>query len=185
MEAIKHTNEKETLKGGGFIFHKSDPSDCFTPEDYSEDQHMLRKTIRDFLNKEVEPLKDVLDTTEGTKIAPEMLERLGSLGFMAISLPERFGGMEADIRTESSVLRLLKNKNIESDSRNAIGWLLLHMSAQEIKVLSQEIIYTLFDDNISEILESTGKLLELPPKDLLQLQRIIATVIIRNNKYEI
>ncbi|MBQ4818988.1 acyl-CoA dehydrogenase family protein [Aquimarina sp. MMG016] len=90
----------ETIKGGEFLIKTSDPNTIFTPEDYTEEQHMLRDAIRDFINKEIEPLKEVFDSKEGTEIAPEILEKLGELGFLAISVPESIGGMGCDIKTD-------------------------------------------------------------------------------------
>ncbi|MDH7447454.1 acyl-CoA dehydrogenase family protein [Aquimarina sp. 2201CG14-23] len=90
----------ETIKGGEFLIKTSNPNTVFTPEDYTEEHHMLREAIRDFLNKEIEPLKEVFDSKKGTEIAPEILEKLGELGFLAISVPESIGGMGCDIKTD-------------------------------------------------------------------------------------
>ena len=49
--------EKKAIKGGEFLLTKSDYSTVFTPEDYTEEQKMFRSSMRDFLNKEVEPIK--------------------------------------------------------------------------------------------------------------------------------
>ncbi|WP_299433294.1 acyl-CoA dehydrogenase family protein [uncultured Aquimarina sp.] len=99
----------EIIKGGEFLIKSSDPNTVFTPEDYTEEHHMLREAIRDFLNKEIEPLKDVFDSKKGTEIAPEILEKLGDLGFLAISVPENIGGMGCDIRTDLAASEIMSD----------------------------------------------------------------------------
>ena len=76
--------EKTIVKGGEFLLTPTDPADVFTPEDYTEEQKMFRTSIRDFLNKEVEPIKEKFDSKEGTTIAPGLLEKMGELGFHGI-----------------------------------------------------------------------------------------------------
>ncbi len=92
--------EKKAIKGGEFLLTKSDYTTIFTPEDYTEEQKMFRSSMRDFLNKEVEPIKEKFDTKEGTEIAPILLEKMGELGFHGIGVPEEYGGLNCDMKTE-------------------------------------------------------------------------------------
>ena len=92
--------EKKAIKGGEFLLTKSDYSTVFTPEDYTEEQKMFRSSMRDFLNKEVEPIKEKFDTKEGTELAPGLLEKMGELGFHGIGVPEEYGGLNCDMKTE-------------------------------------------------------------------------------------
>ncbi len=101
--------EPTIIKGGQFLIHPSTPNTVFTPDDYTEEQHMLRDAIRVFINKEIEPLKEVFDSKEGTKIAPEILEKLGKLGFLAISAPESIGGMGCDIKTDLAASEVMSD----------------------------------------------------------------------------
>ena len=92
--------EKKAIKGGEFLLIKSDYTTIFTPEDYTEEQKMFRRSMRDFLNKEVEPIKEKFDSKEGTEIAPILLEKMGELGFHGIGVPEEYGGLNCDMKTE-------------------------------------------------------------------------------------
>ena len=92
--------EKKAIKGGEFLLTKSDYTTIFTPEDYTEEQKMFRSSMRDFLNKEVEPIKEKFDSKEGTEIAPILLEKMGELGFHGIGVPEEYGGLNCDMKTE-------------------------------------------------------------------------------------
>lgn len=94
------TEAKTIIKGGEFIIKSSTPESVFTPEDYTEEQLMFRTSMRDFLNKEIEPIKEKFDTKEGTKLAPGLLEKMGELGFHGIGVPEEYGGLNCDFKTE-------------------------------------------------------------------------------------
>jgi alkylation response protein AidB-like acyl-CoA dehydrogenase len=94
------SSEKTILKGGEFLLEDSNYNDVFTPEEYSEEQLMFRSSMRDFLNKEVEPIKEKFDSKEGTSIAPVLLEKMGELGFHGIGVPEEYGGLNCDMKTE-------------------------------------------------------------------------------------
>ena len=95
-----NVKEKTIVKGGEFLLSATNPMDIFTPEDYTEEQKMFRSSIRDFLNKEVEPIKEKFDSKEGTTIAPGLLEKMGELGFHGIGVPEEYGGLNCDMKTE-------------------------------------------------------------------------------------
>jgi alkylation response protein AidB-like acyl-CoA dehydrogenase len=94
------TQTTSPVKGGEFLIKPSRPEDIFTPEDYTEEQLLFRKSMRDFLDKELEPIKEKFDTVEGTTLAPALLERMGELGFHGIGVPEAYGGLGADFKTE-------------------------------------------------------------------------------------
>ena len=91
---------KKTIKGGEFLLEESIYNGVFTPEEYSEEQLMFRSSMRDFLNKEIEPIKERFDSKEGTLLAPQLLEKMGELGFHGIGVPEIYGGLNCDIKTE-------------------------------------------------------------------------------------
>ena len=94
------TATKKIIKGGEFLLEDSHHNDIFTAEEYSEEQIMFRTSMRDFLNKEIEPIKDKFDTKEGTILAPGLLEKMGDLGFHGIGVPEEYGGLDCDMKTE-------------------------------------------------------------------------------------
>ncbi|MEL6864684.1 MAG: acyl-CoA dehydrogenase family protein, partial [Bacteroidota bacterium] len=94
------TATKVLIKGGEFILKEAAPESVFTPEEYNEEQRMFRKAMRDFLDKEVEPLKEQFDSVAGTKLAPALLEKMGDLGFFGIAIPEQYGGLNYDFKTD-------------------------------------------------------------------------------------
>ena len=46
------------IKGGDFLINKTTPSTVFIPENWNEEQIMLRDMIHDFLDKELHPLSE-------------------------------------------------------------------------------------------------------------------------------
>ncbi len=61
---------------------------------------MLRRSVRDFLERKVESRYADFDTPLGYELAPGLLEEMGALGFLGIGVPEAYGGYEADFRTQ-------------------------------------------------------------------------------------
>lgn len=94
------------IKGGEFLIRNSDPKEMFFPEDFTEDHKMMRSAMRDFLNKELEPIKEKFDTAEGVKIAPVLLEKMGALGYLTLTIPEKYGGLSVDFKTEFAAAEL-------------------------------------------------------------------------------
>jgi len=47
------TLEKDILRGGQFLVKESKCEDIFTPEDFSEEQIMMRDAVREFNDREI------------------------------------------------------------------------------------------------------------------------------------
>jgi short-chain 2-methylacyl-CoA dehydrogenase len=62
--------------------------------DLTDEQRLLRDTVRDFARKEVAPVAEELDRTKGFPY--ELVARMGELGLMGIPFPEQYGGGGAD-----------------------------------------------------------------------------------------
>ena len=46
------------IKGGEFIIKDSSPEDVFTPEDFSEEQIMMKESVQEFIDREIWPNKE-------------------------------------------------------------------------------------------------------------------------------
>jgi short-chain 2-methylacyl-CoA dehydrogenase len=62
--------------------------------DLTDEQRLLRDTVRDFARKEVAPVAEELDRTKSFPY--ELIARMGDLGLMGIPFPEQYGGGGAD-----------------------------------------------------------------------------------------
>jgi alkylation response protein AidB-like acyl-CoA dehydrogenase len=65
------------------------PTQPFLPE-LTENQIMIRDTIRDFAEKNIRPV--IMEYDESQKFPMEIMRQLGELGFMGILVPEEYGG---------------------------------------------------------------------------------------------
>jgi short-chain 2-methylacyl-CoA dehydrogenase len=62
--------------------------------DLSDEQRLLRDTVRDFANQEVKPVAEELDRTKAFPY--DLVAKMGDLGLMGIPFPEQYGGGGAD-----------------------------------------------------------------------------------------
>jgi short/branched chain acyl-CoA dehydrogenase len=62
--------------------------------DLSDEQRLLRDTVRDFARQEVAPVAEELDRTKAFPY--DLVAKMGSLGLMGIPFPEQYGGGGAD-----------------------------------------------------------------------------------------
>src|SRR5215203_6147457 len=62
--------------------------------DLSDEQRLLRDTVRDFARNEVRPVAEELDREK--RFPYEIVAKMGELGLMGIPFPEEFGGGGAD-----------------------------------------------------------------------------------------
>jgi len=85
-------------KGGEFIIKETLAQDIFIPEQWTEEQLMMKKTCEDFLEQEVTPHLDRIDSQE-EGLMPSILEKAGALGLLGISVPENLGGLGFDFVT--------------------------------------------------------------------------------------
>ncbi|PJK16645.1 butyryl-CoA dehydrogenase [Chryseomicrobium excrementi] len=61
---------------------------------FSEEQKMLRKTVRDFVDKEIIP--HIRDWDRQGKFDQNIYKRLAELGLMGVCIPEKYGGSGMD-----------------------------------------------------------------------------------------
>ena len=93
--AIATGETKLAQKGGGFLLEDIDPSEVFTPEDFSEEQRMIAQTVDDFMINEVLPQKDRIEHGD-LPVTVELLRKAAELGLCGIEVPEKYGGLGLD-----------------------------------------------------------------------------------------
>jgi alkylation response protein AidB-like acyl-CoA dehydrogenase len=89
------TNNKTILKGGEFVIRESSWEDVYIPEQITEEQQMVRDTVKDFIKNEIDPALDRLDAQE-EGLFVKKLEAAGALGLLGLSIPEQYGGSGLD-----------------------------------------------------------------------------------------
>ena len=60
----------------------------------TEEQQMIRETVRDFAEREIKPLAQELD--EKAEFSTELTAKMGELGLFGMYLPEKYGGQGLD-----------------------------------------------------------------------------------------
>ena len=88
----------QPIKGGEFIIRKTTTSEIFTPEEWTEEHHMIAKMCDDFIAQEILPNIERIDKME-EGLMPSILEKAGELGLLGLSIPENLGGMGVDFKT--------------------------------------------------------------------------------------
>jgi alkylation response protein AidB-like acyl-CoA dehydrogenase len=86
------------IRGGEFIIRNTTPDQIFTPEEWNEEQEMIAQMCNDFVEQEIIPNLDRIDSMEDGLMA-SILEKAGELGLLGMSVPEEFGGMGVDFKT--------------------------------------------------------------------------------------
>ena len=91
-----------TIQGGGFLIETSTPEQTFTPEDFVEEQLMVRDMCHEFIEKEVHPhLLEIDQQKPG--LMQELLEKAGGLGLLGAAFPEQYGGLGKDFITATLI----------------------------------------------------------------------------------
>ncbi len=90
------------LKGGEFLVKSSDYRDMFVPEDFNEEQLMIRDTVRSFVEQEVMPFTERIEKLEEGLI-PSILEKFAELGFLGTHMPDSLGGGDLDFITNTLI----------------------------------------------------------------------------------
>ncbi len=90
------------LKGGEWLIKQSNAFETFTPEDYTEEQIMVKDMCLSFLQTEVIPIADRIDKME-PGLMPSLMEKAGAQGLLGASVPEDLGGLGKDFVTATLV----------------------------------------------------------------------------------
>src|SRR5215475_5221515 len=90
------TKQLNTLKkGGSFLIEETAADNLFTPEDFSEEQTMIRDMTEQFVEEEVLPQVENIEHKDWS-VTIGLLKRCGELGLLGIEVPEQYGGENLD-----------------------------------------------------------------------------------------
>jgi alkylation response protein AidB-like acyl-CoA dehydrogenase len=94
--------QTSVLKGGEWLIRESTPFETFIPEDFNEEQQMVKDMCAGFLDAEVLPIIDRIDKLE-PGLMPSLVEKAGEQGLLGTSVPEELGGLGKDFITATLV----------------------------------------------------------------------------------
>jgi len=83
-----------SIKGGDFIIKKTESSAVFVPEEWNEEEKMLKQMIHDFLDKELHVLESEPEASKDLPQIIEMLDKAAELGLCGIAIEEKYGGSD-------------------------------------------------------------------------------------------
>ena len=83
---------KDITRGGQFLVKETKCENVFTPEDFNEEQLMMRDSVKEFIDKEVWPHRERFEKKD-YKFTEETMRKAGELGFLGIAVPEEYGGL--------------------------------------------------------------------------------------------
>lgn len=132
MEAIT----TQALKGGEWLVKESEPQATFTPEDFSEEQKMIRDMCDQFLRQEVLPNVERMDKMEPGYMR-SLLQKAGEQGLLSVAFPEEYGGLGKDFVTSTIVSEYLgagHSFSVAISAHTGIGTLpILYFGTEEQK----------------------------------------------------
>ena len=82
----------ELLRGGQFLVKESVCEDIFTPEDFTEEQRMMKEAVMAFNEREIIAHKDRFENKDFA-LTEEVMRKAGALGFLGVAVPEAYGGL--------------------------------------------------------------------------------------------
>ena len=85
-------NKKELLRGGQFLVKETKAEDVFTPEDFNEEQKMMRDSVKEFVDREIWPKKEEFEK-KNYALTEEVMGKAGELGFLGVAVPEEYDGL--------------------------------------------------------------------------------------------
>ncbi|WP_298546264.1 acyl-CoA dehydrogenase family protein [uncultured Aquimarina sp.] len=86
------TLNKDILRGGQFLVKETKAEDVFTPEDFSEEQKMMRDSTKEFVDRELWAHWERFESKDYAYTA-ECMKKAGELGLLGVAVPEAYDGL--------------------------------------------------------------------------------------------
>src|ERR1700728_2474211 len=83
------------VSGGSFLLDSRRPEEVFTPEDFTEQHHLIGQTAEEFAVNEILPNAEKIEHKDFS-ISRALLKKAGELGPTGVEIPEAYGGLEMD-----------------------------------------------------------------------------------------
>jgi len=83
---------EDITRGGQFLVKETKCENVFTPEDFSEEQIMMRDSVKEFVDKEIWPNKNRFEKKDFA-FTEEVMRKAGEMGFLSVAVPEAYSGM--------------------------------------------------------------------------------------------
>ena len=101
------TNNSNPIQGGQFLIRETTAEDIFIPEEFSEEQQMMAQACQDFIDMEIMPFAEQIDSMKDPDLVPRILRKAGEMGLLGISVPEEYGGMGMSFNTSMLIADII------------------------------------------------------------------------------
>ena len=91
MATQTDSNKKDLLRGGQFLVKETKAEDIFTPEDFSDEQKMMRESVIEFVDREIMPKREEFEK-KNYGLTEELMRKAGEMCFLGVSAPEEYEG---------------------------------------------------------------------------------------------
>ncbi|MFY0591667.1 acyl-CoA dehydrogenase family protein [Roseivirga sp.] len=98
---------KHSIKGGEFLVRETNAQEVFIPEEFSEEQKMMAQACQDFIDTEIHPNADRIDSMQDPDLVPSIFKKAGELGLLGISVPENYGGLGMSFNTSMLIADII------------------------------------------------------------------------------
>ena len=109
--------DKELLRGGQFLVKESDCNNVFTPEDFSEEQLMMKEAVQEFNEREVIAHRDRFEAKDYA-LTEEVMRKAGELGFLGVAVPEAYGGLDMGFVSTMTAVAILARRAPKQATEN-------------------------------------------------------------------
>ena len=86
------TEKQDLLRGGQFLVKETDCQDVFTPEDFTEEQNMMKEAVMEFNDREIIAHRERFENKDYA-FTEECMKKAGELGFLGVAVPEAYDGL--------------------------------------------------------------------------------------------
>lgn len=92
MSTETENKSKDLIRGGQFLVKETSAENVFTPEDFTEEQQMMRDSVKEFVDREIWPKKEEFEK-KNYELTENLMKQAGEMGFLGVSVPEEYEGL--------------------------------------------------------------------------------------------
>ncbi len=101
------TTISKSIQGGEFLIRETEAQSIFIPEEFTEEQKMMAQACQDFIDTEITPNIDEIDSMKNPEIVPAIFKKAGELGLLGVSVPEQYGGLGMSFNTSMLIADII------------------------------------------------------------------------------
>ncbi len=101
------TTQTKSTQGGEFLIKETDAQDIFIPAEFTEEQRMMAQACQDFIDTEITPHVQEIDSMKDPDLVPAIFKKAGELGLLGITVPEEYGGMGMSFNTSMLIADII------------------------------------------------------------------------------